>query len=350
MDIKRLILEKLRKNGRVRAPEIVKMTNFSRAYINRFFQQLRDEGKIVMLGKSNRAHYVLATAQTISSARKKILKDRRILHIKGLQENIVLSNIKSKTGIFMSISANVSNIVSYAFTEMLNNAIEHSQSETIEIVMEKGEENIFFRVIDKGVGIYNNIMQKKHLHDQLEAIQDLTKGKLTTAPEAHSGEGIFFTSKVSDLLIIQSSRKKLVFDNLLNDIFIKDIGNIAGTKITFSISLDSKRSLNNIFKQYTDDSFEFSKTRVVVKLYKKGLEYISRSQARRIISGLDKFKMVILDFKEIETVGQGFADEIFRVWKSSFPHIDIVYKSASENVRFMIKRALANNGEGGEKE
>lgn len=344
MDIKRVILEKLRKNGRVKASEIVKLTGFSRAYTNRFFQQLRDEGMIVMLGKSNRAHYVLARAETVLAARKKILRDHSILRVKGLQEDIVLNNIKSKTGIFMGISSNISNIVSYAFTEMLNNAIEHSRSEAIEISIEREKENIFFRVIDSGVGIYNNIMQKKHLHDQLEAIQDLIKGKLTTAPEAHSGEGIFFTSKVADLLIIQSSRKKLVFDNLLDDIFIKDISDITGTKIQFSISLDSKRSLNNIFRQYTDDSSEFSKTRVVVKLYKNGLEYISRSQARRIVSGLDKFKTVVLDFKGIETVGQGFADEVFRVWKSRFPQIDITYKNANENVCFMIKRAVAHTG------
>ena len=75
-----------------------------------------------------------------------------------------------------------------------------------------------------------------------------------------------------------------------------------------------------------------------------GTEYISRSQARRILGGLDKFRTVILDFKNVKTVGQGFADEVFRVWKRHYPNIDIVTKNANENITFMIKRALANRG------
>ena len=54
-------------------------------------------------------------------------------------------------------------------------------------------------------------MKKKNLNSEMEAIQDLLKGKQTTAPEAHSGEGIFFTSKVSSVLTIQSSHKKLIY-------------------------------------------------------------------------------------------------------------------------------------------
>ena len=78
-----------------------------------------------------------------------------------------------------------------------------------------------------------------------------------------------------------------------------------------------------------------------IKLYKMDSEYISRSQARRILSGLYKFKTVILDFKGVETVGQGFADEVFRVWKLNYPDISIIPNNANENINFMINRALA---------
>lgn len=341
MDIRKLILQTLRKEGSVKTAAIVRITGFSRAYVNRFFQQLKDEGKIIMLGKSNSAHYVLGTEQAVSSARKKIAKTHRILHNESLHEDVVLNDIKKTTGIFMELPECTSTILHYAFTEMLNNAIEHSQSETIEITMEKDKEGISFCVIDKGVGIYNNIMKKKHLNDKMQAIQDLTKGKLSTAPKAHSGEGIFFTSKAADMLIIQSSQKSLVFNNLLHDVFINDIKNIIGTKVSFFININSKKNLEDIFRQYTDESFKFSKTKVVIKLYRDGSEYISRSQARRILSGLDKFETIILDFKDIETVGQGFADEVFRVWKPRYPEINIVHRNANENVQFMIDRAIA---------
>lgn len=339
MDIHKLILDMLDKKGEVKASEIVKATGFSRAYINRFFQKLRDEGKIILLGKANKARYVLATEQEVMRAKRDILNITRVLQNKNIFEDIVLRDIKEKTGIFLRISKNVSNILDYAFSEMLNNAIEHSQSKEIKITMQKEKNSILFEVIDKGIGIFNNIMQKRNLHSEMEAIQDLLKGKQSTAPQVHSGEGIFFTSKAAEILIIQSSHKKLIFNNLLQDIFIKDIKNIIGTKITFSISINSKKQLDYIFKQYTDDSFEFNKTRVTVRLYKMGSEYISRSQARRILSGLDKFKTIILDFKDVETIGQGFADEIFRVWKSQRPNISIISQNSNENINFMINRA-----------
>ena len=93
------------------------------------------------------------------------------------------------------------------------------------------------------------------------------------------------------------------------------------------------------FKEYTDESFKFAKSKVTVRLFEPGGSYVSRSQARRILAGLEKFKTIIMDFKDVETVGQGFADEVFRVWKQRYPDIKVVPKNTNENVLFMIKRA-----------
>ncbi|MBN1521969.1 MAG: ATP-binding protein, partial [Candidatus Aureabacteria bacterium] len=223
MNINSIIMKVLEKNGEVRASDVVKKTGFSRAYVNRFFQELRDEGKIILIGKANRARYVLATGKSVEAARKKIKKLHLILNNKGLAEDKVLDDIKKRTGIFFELSSTVSNIVDYAFTEILNNAIEHSLSEKIDIMMEKDDTHIRFRVDDQGIGIFNNIIEKRGLSNAIEAIQDLLKGKQTTAPDEHSGEGIFFTSKCADTLVIKSSEKKLVFNNLINDIFVSDI-------------------------------------------------------------------------------------------------------------------------------
>lgn len=349
MDICRLIMQILDEKGKVRASEIVKTTGFSRAYVNRFFQSLRDEGKIILLGKANKARYVQASRKSMIRAKKDIISVHRILQNKGLSEDLVLAELKKSTGILLEIQENVSRILDYAFTEMLNNAVEHSQSKIVEVTMERGAESIRFNVIDRGVGIFNHIMRKKNLQNEMEAIQDLLKGKLSTAPKTHSGEGIFFTSKIADILIIKSSKKKIIFNNLLDDLFIRDIKGTAGTKITFSISLDSKRELSAVFKHSTDDSFEFSKTKVTVKLYKMGSEYISRSQARRILSGLDKFKTITLNFKGVEMIGQGFADEVFHIWKLRYPKITIIPQNTNENIRFMINRAYSRHEEQGDK-
>ncbi len=188
---------------------------------------------------------------------------------------------------------------------------------------------------------YSFIIKKRRLKNELEAIQDLLKGKQTTAPEEHTGEGIFFTSKLADNLVIQSSTKKLIFDNILKDLFIKNVKNTRGTKINFAISVKSKADLNSVFKKFTAGAFTFGKTEVSVNLYKMDTDFISRSQARRILSGLDKFGTVLLNFQGVETIGQAFADEVFRVWQKHHQNIMIKYKNANENVEFMIKRAMA---------
>jgi len=337
-DIRKLILSMLDKKGEIKASDVVKAAGFSRAYINKIIQSLIDEGKIVLIGRANKARYVFAEKNAVKRAREKILSINLELKNAGLSEDEVLDDIKKKTGIFAGMDKNVSSILDYAFLEMLNNAIEHSRSKMIKISMQKDERGVSFNVVDAGVGIFRNIMKEKGLNDVMEAMQDLLKGKQTTAPALHSGEGIFFTSRAADLLVIQGSNKKLIFNNILEDIFIKDIKPIAGTKVAFSISLKSDKNLESIFRQYSDSSFEFSKTSVIVRLYKTGEQYISRSQARRVVTGLDKFKSVTLDFDRVETVGQGFADEIFRVWKMSHPSISVNVINANENIQFMIKR------------
>ncbi|MCX6112011.1 MAG: STAS-like domain-containing protein [Proteobacteria bacterium] len=79
----------------------------------------------------------------------------------------------------------------------------------------------------------------------------------------------------------------------------------------------------------------------MVKLSDLGEEqYVSRSQAKRILLALDKFEKIILDFKDVKTVGQGFVDEVFRVFKQEHPNIEIEYVNANDNVLFMLKRGL----------
>jgi anti-sigma regulatory factor (Ser/Thr protein kinase) len=339
MDFRTLILSVLRSRGRVKVADIVKKTGFSRVYVQRQFRQLVDEGRLALVGKANTAHYLLLNGDTKEKIRKERLRVHHILLNRKLHEDRVLRGIKDEGGIFVGLRKNLAAILEYAFTEMLNNAIEHSGSEKIEITMTRTLTDVRFEVADRGIGIFNNIMTKKRLGSEMEAIQALLKGKETTAPEAHSGEGIFFTSKVADSLVFRSSHKKLVFDNLAEDIYIKDIREVHGTKVFFLIHADARKTLREAFARYTDDSYEFSRTGVHVKLYEKDIEYVSRSQARRILAGMERFKTIELDFSEVSTVGQAFADEIFRVWHSGYPKITIVPVNANDNVMFMIKRA-----------
>lgn len=82
------------------------------------------------------------------------------------------------------------------------------------------------------------------------------------------------------------------------------------------------------------------KTEVKVRLYQT--EFISRSEARRLLTGLDRFKTIILDFKGVKTVGQGFADEIFRVFKRNHPDIKIQTRNLSASQESIIRHIVDN--------
>jgi anti-sigma regulatory factor (Ser/Thr protein kinase) len=338
LDVKTLILKKLNKEDEVRASDIARETGYSRVYVHRILKSLVDDGALMLIGKANQARYV-ASADKGMRLREAQMTFRRILQNKNLAEHEVLEDVKRASGIFTGLPKNVATIVDYAFSEMLNNAIEHSQSPRIALSMVRTKTDVRFDVTDHGVGIFDNIMNKSHRLSRMDAIQDLLKGKETTAPEGHSGEGIFFTSKVGNSLVIRSAEKKLVFDNLQDDIYVRDLRPVKGTRVIFVISVNAVQALGDVFTRYTNDSYSFSKTRVSVKLYQGNAEYVSRSQARRILSGLNKFQAVELDFKGIDTVGQAFADEVFRVWQMGHAKTKILPSNANENVMFMIRRA-----------
>lgn len=241
---------------------------------------------------------------------------------------------------FHTAPENIQSIVHYAFSEMLNNAIDHSQSKNIEVKLESNGV-IRFIVDDFGIGVFKNVMQERHLKSELEAMQDLLKGKTTTAPKAHTGEGIFFTSKVADRFILESFRYRMVVDNTIPDVFFQEKRRInRGTRVIFTIARTSDRHLNKIFEKYQSSpgSYAFDKTEVRVRLFTMGTIYISRSQARRILAGLEKFKKIVLDFNKVPNVGQAFADEIFRVFQNRYPNISIEPTNMNETVRFMVKR------------
>jgi hypothetical protein len=85
--------------------------------------------------------------------------------------------------------------------------------------------------------------------------------------------------------------------------------------------------------------FKFTKTHQVVKLVERGIRFVSRSEAKELCSGLDQFTTVTLDFRRVEGVGQGFADELFRVWATSHPDTRLVATNMNPAVDSMVRRA-----------
>ena len=69
----------------------------------------------------------------------------------------------------------------------------------------------------------------------------------------------------------------------------------------------------------------------------EGGKLVSRSQAKRLLSRFSEFKEVVLDFKGVETIGQAFADQIFRVFITTNPNVEIFPINTTTEVIAMIK-------------
>mgnify|MGYP000883918632 FL=1 len=270
------------------------------------------------------------------------ISEFKIYKNKNLEEDILYDELIKKYEI--DKKNNVKHILVYAFTEMLNNAIEHSEGTEISIHYAENYFNIFVIIKDNGIGIFKKIVRDHNLKNENEAIFELKKGKLTSDAENHSGEEIFFTSKVVDYFLISSFNK--TFSSGSDEYFYSIEQNrertIKGTEVILVLNKNTERTTKEIFDEYTSDDFVFNKTKITVHLAKDylGHDFVSRSLAKRILMNVEKFKVIVLDFENIDNIGQGFADEVFRVFKNKNPDITIVPINMNEEIEFMINRAM----------
>lgn len=340
-DIKKTIIRVAELKKKFGVSDVLKAhpSDVSRQYVSKILKEFVSNEQIIREGGGGYTTYVLPKYSSYLSN----VYRRRVINIK-LKEHEVLDEIQKSTPLLSNLRENVQSIFTYAFLEMLNNAIEHSQTKNIDINIRKDRGELCFEIQDHGIGVFKNIMAQRKLTSEIQAIQDVLKGKLTTQPRAHSGEGIFFTSRASDLFVLESYGYRLRIDNNLEDIFLEEVTpKVRGTRVTFRISNKSKKHLNDVFKKYqtSPDEYAFDKTEVHIKLYTIGGIYISRSQARRVLTGLEKFKQVIMDFDKVPTIGQAFADEVFRVFPLKYKDINIEPINMNESVKFMIDRVNA---------
>lgn len=210
-------------------------------------------------------------------------------------------------------------------------------------------------VVDDGIGIFRKIARALDLPDERLALLELSKGKLTTDPRRHPGEGVFFTSRMFDRFAIESA--KLVFDHdvaepadILFDVEMSE--DASGTEVLMQLAIDATRTSKQVFDEFSSgpDDHAFAKTIVPVRLARIGDEnLISRSQAKPLLQRVDRFRIVILDFEGVTVMGQAFADEIFRVFANQHPEVELLAIHAVADVQQMIRRAeIRRDEDGGE--
>ena len=237
---------------------------------------------------------------------------------------------------------NALEIWQYGFTEMFNNAIDHADGTHIGVQMIKTAATTEMMITDDGYGIFKKIQTAMGLLDARHSILELSKGKLTTDPTRHTGEGIFFSSRMFDLFDIVS--EGVYFSHRFEgaeDWIMEGDWKSKGTAVWMRLNNHTARTTKKILDQYSSgDDYGFTKTVVPVRMAQYGEDkLIARSQARRVLARIELFKTVLFDFTEVKTIGQAFADEIFRVFAMQHPEIQLVPIHANSETKRMIARA-----------
>ncbi len=333
-EIRQFILTHLEQHPREIAALTAQEFGISRQAVNKHIQRLVEQKAIIVSGSTRNKSYQLHPL---------VEWERIYAIVEKMAEDIVWDD--DIQPLIKDLPDNVRRIWAYGFTEMMNNAIDHSSGQSILVRLERTALNTEIWISDDGEGIFKKIQRVLELRDERHAILELSKGKLTTDPDRHTGEGIFFASRMFDQFAILSGNVYFShqFDQV-EDWILETQGPQSGTAVFMKLANNTSRQIKQIFDTFSSgDDYAFTKTVVPVRLAQYGDEkLISRSQAKRLLDRVDKFKVVVFDFAEVELIGQAFADEVFRVFKKQHPEINLVSLNANIEVDQMIRRAQSN--------
>lgn len=333
--IRRFLLGAVKAGNQHLIQDAMETFGVSRQAVHGHLASLVKLGYLEAHGNTRARHYALGPKKSHS----------QLFALKGLSESDVY--YRDFGFMFKNLPRDIEDICHYGFTEMLNNAIDHSMGANAFVNVERSAETINIWISDDGEGIFNHIARMMNLADPRESILELSKGKLTTDPQNHTGQGIFFTSRVFDVFNIYSG--DLIFthnDKSEADFLLHAEKNETGTLVYMSIAINSPRNLRAVFDEFTgneDEDYAFNKTVVPVKLaLYEGERLVSRSQAKRILNRVDKFKTVLLDFNGVGLIGQAFADEIFRVFARRNQQITLIPLHMEKEVEKMVRAAISS--------
>jgi len=303
----------------------------SRQAVHRHIQRLVEEGALLESGKTRSRTYALAqlSAWTQTYA----------VSADGDEGDIWLRDVRAQ---LEPLATNVLGIWQYGFTEMFNNALDHAEASSISVSVAKTAASSVVTIRDDGVGIFRKIQAALGLLDERHSVLELAKGKFTTDPQRHSGEGIFFSSRMFDHFSICSGSVWFSHQAKVPEDWILGTDESGGTSVRMELGNHTARSVSKVFKRFTSgDDFGFTKTVVPVRLAQYGDDnLVSRSQAKRLIVRFEKFRTVVLDFKGVVLIGQAFADEVFRVFPLAHPEVELMSLNANKEVGQMIAHVL----------
>lgn len=318
------MLEKIFRNDKTVIQSTAEAFQISKTTAIHYLQELSDSG---IVRKEARGVYKLAETEHV------LTLSRENGDFSRSEDRIFESFVMP---LLSDVSEEARTIWSYAFSEILNNALDHSEADTLKKVVKCNFFNTAIMITDDGVGIFSKIQKHFSLETLDDARCELFKGKVTTNPAIHSGEGIFFSSKLVDRFQIISDGLIFATDKYAKELNVKTDSQIKGTTVYMELSNKSKRKAIDVFNSFSDEDMQFSKTLLKIAMI-FDMSPVSRSQAKRMCNGLEKFKEVTLDFADVDFIGQGFAHQVFVLFQNAHPEVQLCPINMCQEVMMMYK-------------
>lgn len=252
----------------------------------------------------------------------------------------------------------VAHMAQHAFTELLNNAVDHSGGEQVTVSMRQTPMQLQLLVSDDGVGLFERIAGSFAIADPMLAMLELSKGKLSSQPQRHAGHGLFFSSRLADVFDIHANHSAFQHRAWQSQAWRPGKAHAThtaptvharpGTSVYLAIALDTPRTLDAVLRAHSGNGagYDFARTRVPLHLIAgdtgdTAAALLSRADARRASQRLAQFACAELDFTGVAQIGHGFADELFRVYARENPGVELRPVAMAPQVTAMIESVRA---------
>ena len=312
----------------VSSGDVAAAAGVSRQAAHYHFKKMEKSGLVRHEGAGRTAHYVRNTLRSAEYS------------LQGLSDSDVWTlehrALKDLDLVILDNPAVVANL-NFTFTEMVNNAIEHSAGAAVEIRWFLDGNRIAFEVEDDGIGAFRRMRESRGLARDFDAIGEIAKSRQTTDPAHHSGLGIYLSSRLADRFILSSGHLVWTTDLERDDAAVGWLDEERrGTLVRCEVRASTARTLHDVSNDITDPEVVGSKrSRIRVDLF-RGDGFVSRTQAKTLAVRLEMFDQVELDFTGVREIGQGFADELFRVWQAQHPDTLLVPVNANPAILAVI--------------
>lgn len=239
----------------------------------------------------------------------------------------------------------VAEMTQHAFTELLNNAIDHSQGSQVTVSLRQTATQVQLLVSDNGRGLFETIRQDFAIDDPALAVLELSKGRLTSQPARHTGRGLFYLARLADVMDLHANAVAYQHREWQPQQWVRGRAmREVGSAIYLAIRLDTERRLDDVLRSASLDGegYGLERTELPLRLLTSdSVALESRAQARRVAARLAQFRRAELDFSGVPRIGHGFADELFRVFAREARGVELVVRHANEAVARMIAMAQA---------